>query len=716
MLLHYLLQGLFVLVGLVALLAAVFNWDWLFTARNSRFVVTSVGRRKARLLYAVLGAFMVGTGLFFALCLLSACGREEASAPSVTSCPLGEECRQAFQKARKLQRDRKFPEAIEGYRACIAFDSTDPAEAHDLFPTVDEALLQLMNTYQSAGLSDECADTLTTLCQRPTSLMQRYLRSDSYSLLGYALSRTERMDEAEQWTDSALAVPQYQPTPQRVFRKYAYAAAVFFCNPNRQEEVIEYCEKALEQANEHPNVAGGGFVASMLGTLYKQTGRVNEAIHLFMHSIDKCQEHKDTLSYISICQSMADLYLYWDLPKYAQLYATYAIQAQEHFSAIGPMIKAQSFFLKGQSFVNRPDSALHYFRLGENVCKALPYNAGQVDADRLIGQWMVSYSHHPDSLRQGMDLLHNVTLRGTSKNRANAYFQLAKGHQRLNDPAREQEAMLDSMYSLLHAAPSPLFIKEANKFALEHFLQTDQDREVRRYAAALLWEQRQSNEALPSQKMADDIVHLVNRQREQELQLQQEMMKRREQGVIFLLGSSFITIVLLIILFRRKFRIQELERQALETRLNALIEKVERERSLQSAAQGTPAVSPSTTDLHDSPSATPSAARSSRPPLSEATIPSVFKTEGESSFRSRFTQLYPNFLFNLRRHIPTINPREELLCMLIVLEQDIDQTSSILGIARTSVTQARYRLRNKMRLERNDSLDTVIKALVNEKA
>lgn len=92
---------------------------------------------------------------------------------------------------------------------------------------MNEALLQLMNTYQSAGLSDECADTLTTLCQRPTSLMQRYLRSDSYSLLGYALSRTERMDEAEQWTDSALAVSQYQPTPQRVFRKYAYAAAVF---------------------------------------------------------------------------------------------------------------------------------------------------------------------------------------------------------------------------------------------------------------------------------------------------------------------------------------------------------------------------------------------------------------------------------------------------------------------------------------------------------
>ena len=65
MLLHYLLQGLFVLVGLVALLAAVFNWDWLFTARNSRYIVASAGRRKARLFYAVLGLLMMGTGIFF---------------------------------------------------------------------------------------------------------------------------------------------------------------------------------------------------------------------------------------------------------------------------------------------------------------------------------------------------------------------------------------------------------------------------------------------------------------------------------------------------------------------------------------------------------------------------------------------------------------------------------------------------------------------------
>lgn len=64
---HYLLQGIFVLVGLLAILAALFNWDWFFTAHNTQFVVNNVGRSRARLFYAVLGLLMIATGIYFFL-------------------------------------------------------------------------------------------------------------------------------------------------------------------------------------------------------------------------------------------------------------------------------------------------------------------------------------------------------------------------------------------------------------------------------------------------------------------------------------------------------------------------------------------------------------------------------------------------------------------------------------------------------------------------
>ena len=64
---HYIIQALFVLVGLLALLAALFNWDWFFTAQNTQFVVANVGRKQARLFYAVIGVLMMATGVFFFL-------------------------------------------------------------------------------------------------------------------------------------------------------------------------------------------------------------------------------------------------------------------------------------------------------------------------------------------------------------------------------------------------------------------------------------------------------------------------------------------------------------------------------------------------------------------------------------------------------------------------------------------------------------------------
>lgn len=62
---HYLLQGIFVLVGLVAILAALFNWDWFFMAHNTQFIVSNVGRSRARLFYALLGLLMIATGIYF---------------------------------------------------------------------------------------------------------------------------------------------------------------------------------------------------------------------------------------------------------------------------------------------------------------------------------------------------------------------------------------------------------------------------------------------------------------------------------------------------------------------------------------------------------------------------------------------------------------------------------------------------------------------------
>lgn len=62
---HYFIQGLFALAGLIALLAAIFNWKWFFEAQNAQFIVRNVGKQRARLFYGVLGLILIVMAVFF---------------------------------------------------------------------------------------------------------------------------------------------------------------------------------------------------------------------------------------------------------------------------------------------------------------------------------------------------------------------------------------------------------------------------------------------------------------------------------------------------------------------------------------------------------------------------------------------------------------------------------------------------------------------------
>lgn len=67
MAIHYFIQALFVLVGILTLSGALLNSDWLLNSRNSQFIVAATGRKTARIIYALLGCLMIGTGIYFSL-------------------------------------------------------------------------------------------------------------------------------------------------------------------------------------------------------------------------------------------------------------------------------------------------------------------------------------------------------------------------------------------------------------------------------------------------------------------------------------------------------------------------------------------------------------------------------------------------------------------------------------------------------------------------
>lgn len=65
MIIHNILQTMFLLVGIIALSAAIFNWEWFFTSDNATPVVRRLGRTKSRWLYGALGTLLVVAAIYF---------------------------------------------------------------------------------------------------------------------------------------------------------------------------------------------------------------------------------------------------------------------------------------------------------------------------------------------------------------------------------------------------------------------------------------------------------------------------------------------------------------------------------------------------------------------------------------------------------------------------------------------------------------------------
>lgn len=603
-------------------------------------------------------------------------------------------CNNEYVTGRSFQREQKFQEAIEHFKKCITFDSRNEDELDDLQVVILNAMIQLMNSYQSVGDPEGCVAYLSNLRDSPTYLIQSRCQRDLYSILGYSLSRTENMELAEETMKKALNMELYNPTDEKYFRDYAYAGAIFFANPNEQEQVIKWCLLALEHDKKSKNPAGAQWLNSMLGLLYKRTGKINESIELFQRSIEEARERKDLLGETNACNSLAELYLYYKLPVYANMYSNVAIKNK---LIENPMVVGLSFSIKGQVMhkLNQIDSALYYYQKADSCVNSLPYNSGLVNIDLQMGTLMVE-SYNNDSLQNGIKKLERVTQQGTNGNRAIAYYQLAKAFIKSNNKPKG-EYMLDSMYNILNRHNSPIYIETAYSYALNYYLNKENIANIKKYSRKLLDEHLFRCDDKTNQRLTETIVTFQTEKTEQELKqskIELEHNKLRLRLYIIYFISFTILLIIIIVYKRRLYRIKQ---KHTEEEIKSLLS------DMQETQQYITTIEEQLSELYIS--------EENRIEI-EARIPHLLRERGENKFRQHFEKLYPQFLPILRERVSNIGRKEELLCMLIMLGQDNFQIEQTMGIAHSSVNMARYRLRQKMKLEKSDSLEDAIKRLL----
>ena len=600
-----------------------------------------------------------------------------------------------YRKARTLQRDGDYAEAIEAFKRYLV-QPIDAANITDQELTLHtEALMQLMNTYQSMGEPETCIQTLQEVYKASPTLQGQCLR-DYYSVLGYALSRTERMREAEETMLKALTLPLHHSTPERYFRDYAYAAAVFYSNPDYQDEVIGWCLEALEQAEKCHNTSGKQWVTAMLGSLYKRDGQLNRALDLYRQSAEEALARHDELGALNSLHTLIDLFLYWGIPEYANQYASEALRVEQGMKQANPMVSAQTYIHKGRALhqLGETDSVSFYTEQARRLCQPLPYNSGMVDVNLLHGTLLTERGG--DDMQEGIEELLQVTRQGTDMNRAKAYHQLAQAYLKSGKKVMA-EAMLDSMYTLLSPHGKLRHIHLDYQPILEHFLKSNDEEMVERYVRLMLQEQQAHAEEKLKFNLVETVVDLQTTQKNQELKIAQLKQANQRLWLLTCIAISVIAIsgVVAYLLYQKRQYKQQMNKA--NQRLSSLVqelnqsnaEKEQREQEIRDFLKN----------------------KDNRQEL-ETLTPQILQTDGETKFRQCFELLYPLFLPRLREKVPSITRREELLSMFIVLKQDNKRIAELLAIAPRSVLMLRHRFRQKIGMDTELSLENFIEEIL----
>ena len=596
-----------------------------------------------------------------------------------------------FKQARTLQREGKYEEAIEAFKNYL----TQPVPGNELsdeqMVLYTDALVQLMNTYQSQGEPEACIRTLKEVFQASPILQKTYLR-DYYTVMGYALSRTENMKEAEETMLKAFTFPLHKATPERYFRDYAYAAAVFYSNPDYQAEVIDWCQEALLQVELCKNTSGKQWVMPMLGSLYKRNGRIGEALELFQQSKVEAQEKKDGLGMLNSLHTLVDLFLYWNVPEYANQYASEAIEVEKAITVENPMVSAQTYINKGRTLqqLGVTDSVPFYATKARELCQSLPYNSGMVDVNLLYGTYLTEKGG--DSLQAGVQELQQVAQQGTVINRAKAYHQLAQTYLK-NEKINMAEAALDSMYTLLNQNETPLYIHLNYQPILDYYLKSKNPNKAEQYVRMMLQEQQAFKDKRLNFNLIEGIVDLQTKQHQQKLEIVQ--LSKTNQRLWFLIAIvlSLVTIAAIVALLLYQKKQHKIQMKKADDKFAKLVEKLN-----QSVTEKEKIAKELCELLND---------KDKRQEL-ESLAPSMLQTSGEAKFRQCFELLYPLFIPRLREKVPSITRREELLSMLIVLKQDNKEVAELLAIAPRSVLMLRHRFRQKIGMATDNSLENFI--------
>lgn len=595
--------------------------------------------------------------------------------------------KQMYAQAAKAQKAGDYGKALKLYDQLLHHRPAGKVCMDSLMPIVSKTITQTMNTMQSMGEPARCVEYLSRLKESDSLIVGNMCKRDISVVLAYAMSRTEKLKAAASEMDHAMSMAPQLPTHDRLFRDYAFATAVYFCLPERKDDVHRYGEKALVEIAQCDDKSGESWLTAILAMAYTRAGDISNSISMFKQSYRNASMRDDSLGMANTLSLMSEILINWRLFGYANDFVSKAVELSRNVRGSNPKVSANILAQKAlvmQRF-GYADSAMMYLGEADKYAKDLPYNSGRSDIDLVRGDLLAK---NASTHKKGMNMLYNVVNKGTSGLRTKAFFILAQEHLQHGEIARGEAAM-DSMISSISINTSPVLRNTMYEYVLDYYVTTDN-------CPKMLWIARELNKKNLSvvatsdmlKQHAESIVDLNLQDATGEIDWQELKAENHRNLTLLYIIAMAVVIVSVTSALMALLRLTLLRRKSCDQQLEALSYKMQIAPSdnVQSYSSG----------------------------MSKSRISLADKRYGEKKFYSSFERLHPHFLPKLRSIAPTVTRCEELIAMLVALQVDRKQIESIMSMRRCKLAKTRYSLRRKIKLNRKDSLEYAINKILNK--
>lgn len=618
------------------------------------------------------------------------------TSPNSTNSNDAQEWQQTITELNALLREKKHQKAIDEARQKLSQLLAATANATTPNDTLAKYACQILNlsyfSYLGSKQFRPGIEYLDSISGNP--FLQQYCKHELLSTRASLHQMYGDNQAAIRLADEYLQLPEYEDA-NRYIPQAELVSGVYVYSGNDIPQAIRLLERAMEYYHQ-----GGSFqnmlrIISRLGIYYRLVGEYEKAVATNQEAINSYTDSIAPPNIVIAYGEQANLYA--ELGMYDRALQMNA--KAQHYSllkdsfGLGDLYRYRAeIFRKTQE----RDSVFYYLNQAEKVSAAQRSFKG-VFVNKALA--VDAYQDYPDSVQKALDLALSICpdsarMPQWARHQLNLHLGRALLH---TGKATQGIALIEKAAKGYREMDMREMEYSTNQILMEYYRNMRMDDAFFRcydrnriFADSLNY-----NERLRAVAAAN--IRFDTERQEKENKLLSAQVELQHRRLVFNICISIALLLILIISIAYFFTRKKANRLLLEKRRQEIQKLIASQQELNRHNEE---LSKQIEQIM---------ATNNLNTISQLTGQNLLSKEDENNFRKSFAAIYPLYLPKLREKYPHLTRNEELLAMLICMNQSTDEIALIMGINRNSVNMIRSRMRKKINLTKEESLDEVIK-------